>query len=613
MNTMIQLCRSSLPATTSSDTTSDPASTSSSATSPQTFEPIYVHFPQPKTITTWLALFRACTRPETYGSQLAPISQGGLYRVWRGVELAIVSGRNIGLPSSSSTSSSGTNGGGGAAAGNSRTGNGGGGGGGGGGVVGSEKEKARKEVSGNLKAYGRTGYGGGANPAHVLSGANTGAALNGADGVDWAGSMVDNSGGRGKSHGTGSKGKGFGTSSSGSNKAHNRDRDREQDQDNKDSLPALEDDIFCEVHVAGELSAYSSIQGDYFSYHSDATPVWNETFVFEDLPAFSDTPQHDRSEHNILKLLVFRVPSRKGGALSFDRFVPGAGKKTNNPSSNSHAGMLDASLTLNPASGSTPGSQTPTPSFITPITPSFDLHHHPHTFGLGPIDSHSSLTSSNNSSNHVLIGQVDIPLASFRRGDMLDGYWPIVIPSVELQRQGRTNSSRRTTTSGAVLGELRLKIKVDECASFLHPMFQATTECFASITCLSMTDIAMAKPYAVSVHRICSNLLRREVILPFERYNRLHNLLKSRNSVLMAMEMERHIGRVMAPSLLPGVTSSLTRDIMRVCVVENRMIPDILDHMSVEVADSARSTCETVWLFFVYCFRLAHLFDSHRF
>ncbi|TFK57085.1 Rho GTPase activation protein [Heliocybe sulcata] len=58
-------------------------------------EPLYLHFPSTETANTWITLLRSYATPEIYGSYFSP-SDGGLYRMWRQVELTVVQGRNLG-------------------------------------------------------------------------------------------------------------------------------------------------------------------------------------------------------------------------------------------------------------------------------------------------------------------------------------------------------------------------------------------------------------------------------------------------------------------------------------------------------------------------------------
>ncbi|KIJ68451.1 hypothetical protein HYDPIDRAFT_46759, partial [Hydnomerulius pinastri MD-312] len=58
-------------------------------------EPIYLHFDDSDVCNTWLILLRSYAKPEIYGQSFIP-PDGGLYRMWRQVELTIMQGRNLG-------------------------------------------------------------------------------------------------------------------------------------------------------------------------------------------------------------------------------------------------------------------------------------------------------------------------------------------------------------------------------------------------------------------------------------------------------------------------------------------------------------------------------------
>ncbi|KZT02708.1 Rho GTPase activation protein [Laetiporus sulphureus 93-53] len=68
-------------------------------------EPTFLHFPDSGTMHLWLSLLRAHAVPEVYGRWLAP-ADGGLYRMWRQVELTCLEGRNLGAPRNIPASSS---------------------------------------------------------------------------------------------------------------------------------------------------------------------------------------------------------------------------------------------------------------------------------------------------------------------------------------------------------------------------------------------------------------------------------------------------------------------------------------------------------------------------
>ncbi|KIP11948.1 hypothetical protein PHLGIDRAFT_21262 [Phlebiopsis gigantea 11061_1 CR5-6] len=58
-------------------------------------EPLYIQFPDTETLNLWIVLLRSYGMPEVYGRSINP-HEGGLYRMWRQVELTCVSGRNLG-------------------------------------------------------------------------------------------------------------------------------------------------------------------------------------------------------------------------------------------------------------------------------------------------------------------------------------------------------------------------------------------------------------------------------------------------------------------------------------------------------------------------------------
>ena len=61
-----------------------------------TTEPLYIQFEDEETTNTWLALLRSYAMPEVYGRWLSP-EDGGLYRMWRQVDLTCLQGRNLGV------------------------------------------------------------------------------------------------------------------------------------------------------------------------------------------------------------------------------------------------------------------------------------------------------------------------------------------------------------------------------------------------------------------------------------------------------------------------------------------------------------------------------------
>ncbi|KAH7911208.1 GTPase activating protein [Hygrophoropsis aurantiaca] len=71
-------------------------------------DPLYLHFSDAEVCNTWLVFLRSYSKPEIYGHAFIP-ADGGLYRMWRQVELTILQGRSLGShrpASDASTSSS---------------------------------------------------------------------------------------------------------------------------------------------------------------------------------------------------------------------------------------------------------------------------------------------------------------------------------------------------------------------------------------------------------------------------------------------------------------------------------------------------------------------------
>lgn len=58
-------------------------------------EPMYLQFPDPDLLNLWLVLLRSHAIPEVYGRWINA-QDGGLYRMWRQVELTCIQGRNLG-------------------------------------------------------------------------------------------------------------------------------------------------------------------------------------------------------------------------------------------------------------------------------------------------------------------------------------------------------------------------------------------------------------------------------------------------------------------------------------------------------------------------------------
>lgn len=62
-----------------------------------TTEPLYLKFDCAETCNTWLSLLRTYTTQEIYGRNEFLID-GGMYRIWRGVNLTVIEARNLGTP-----------------------------------------------------------------------------------------------------------------------------------------------------------------------------------------------------------------------------------------------------------------------------------------------------------------------------------------------------------------------------------------------------------------------------------------------------------------------------------------------------------------------------------
>jgi hypothetical protein len=60
-----------------------------------TNEPLYLAFSSSESMYTWLTLLRSYAVPEVYGAMINP-SEGGLYRMWRQVEVHCISARDLG-------------------------------------------------------------------------------------------------------------------------------------------------------------------------------------------------------------------------------------------------------------------------------------------------------------------------------------------------------------------------------------------------------------------------------------------------------------------------------------------------------------------------------------
>ncbi|KII86438.1 hypothetical protein PLICRDRAFT_93868 [Plicaturopsis crispa FD-325 SS-3] len=68
-------------------------------------EPLYISFPSTNATNAWLVLMRSYAIPEIYGRWICP-ADGGLYRIWRQVEVTVIQGRNLGNEKVSSADAS---------------------------------------------------------------------------------------------------------------------------------------------------------------------------------------------------------------------------------------------------------------------------------------------------------------------------------------------------------------------------------------------------------------------------------------------------------------------------------------------------------------------------
>jgi C2 domain len=59
-------------------------------------EPIFLSFSNSDTFHTWVALLRSYACPEVYGQRINA-AEGGLYRMWRQIEVNCIQGRNLGV------------------------------------------------------------------------------------------------------------------------------------------------------------------------------------------------------------------------------------------------------------------------------------------------------------------------------------------------------------------------------------------------------------------------------------------------------------------------------------------------------------------------------------
>jgi hypothetical protein len=172
----------------------------------------------------------------------------------------------------------------------------------------------------------------------------------------------------------------------------------------EESGESLDQERFCEIVIGGEVCGRSCIN------RGGASPSWNEDFMFSDLPPFTMNTAVG-SDDSTLRIVVKRKSTR---STHFDRLV--------------HKDLRSKKA-----------------SFPPPSNP-----------GLSSSASSSQMLSTSPAAETAfpgatIIGSVEIYLANFRRGDPIEGFFPIISPI-----------SPATGAGGAHLGDLRLNILVQE-------------------------------------------------------------------------------------------------------------------------------------------------------
>ena len=76
-------------------TRNDPTNSGQRYAAVPTDEPLYLAFSSSESMYTWLTLLRSYAVPEVYGTMINP-PEGGLYRMWRQVEVHCISARDLG-------------------------------------------------------------------------------------------------------------------------------------------------------------------------------------------------------------------------------------------------------------------------------------------------------------------------------------------------------------------------------------------------------------------------------------------------------------------------------------------------------------------------------------
>ncbi|KAG8961300.1 hypothetical protein FRC03_005558 [Tulasnella sp. 419] len=314
----------------------------------------YILFQDTATYTTCLSLLRSYALPELYGQKrLADYDRrtiGGLYRVWRGVELELIEGRNLlnSFPL---------------------------------GVAGS-----------NAWLWGNSSS---ADPNHLSPSAS-------------------------------------GELDSGHNlypasPAHPSQSPNMAKSDHGDH------DIYCELLLDNTVTGKTTLKrlsqqtprqrhGNSTSSSASSTVLWHESFNFPDLPPYG-----------ILHIHVWKVRSLAKDKRDKDRDTTDGGGSAVGGSISAGGGSIGSTgltgPTGNPTLGATAGSAGRENTLKSSISGSVSL-----------------MSSKQKDREPVMIGRVEISLANFRRGELVDGWWSVI-------------SNVNGFANG---GELKLKIKVDE-------------------------------------------------------------------------------------------------------------------------------------------------------
>lgn len=592
-----------------------------------TLSPIHLAFPSTDAHNTWLVLLRSYTNPEIYGrslslnqypqlststldsptgtatSSLPQPPQGGLYRMWRQIEMSIVQTRNVNLATSapsgaaSATSSSSAarpgsaqttiataNGANAAVATmplssvavaasrgvNTSVGVTSAGKDGKDLVLGGGHDVSRPGTATTIHPYENTTSGGGVpltltnshTPSFVSTvPTTTSSSGSGGNGTPPANATVTSLG----SYSTAS----LGTSESGdvhhhgtsshhshsfnshaahaSSKAREKELAKEREKEEKArkerekkekkerervaALPGL----FAEVVLHGEVCGRTTVRKA-FPTLSPSSPSlsglngglggvgaeWFENMLFADLPSFE----------NMLVMLWRAVP--EGSSSKRDKEKESKEKDEGRPRSSK--GTDTASMSLNPTSSTTTAGTT--------------------SGGISSAGAASNLTTGTGiKKNSVFVGCVEISLPNFRRGEWVEGWWPLYANANAMGAVGGASGMSAMSALGmgiggmgiggmsgvggvagalVQVGEMKLKIKVDE-----------------------------------------------EIILPSRAYKNVLDALEQRNYLDVLTELEQKLR--MDQSLL-------STHIISLAVARNRLLKDIVQLAEREVMAISGST-----------------------